>query len=59
MEKTITLPKTINSDVDETAQVDGVLREIDRRLKHMKKLDAQIERLRTKTRVALDRLKAN
>ena len=57
MEKTMTLPK-VGDDAAGVAELDGILRELSRRLKPMRKLDADIERLRSRTRASLDRMRA-
>jgi chromosome segregation ATPase len=56
MEKTMTLPK-IADEAAGVAKLDGILRELSRRLKRMRKLDAEIGRLRSRTRAALDRMR--
>ena len=57
MLKTMTLAKTEGDETRCAAELDDVMRQIDQRLKRMKKLDAEIERLRLRTRAALDRLR--
>ena len=53
----MTLPK-IADQVAGVAELDDILRELSRRLKRIRKLDAEIERLRSRTRASLDRMRA-
>ena len=60
MTKTAALPKpeTLDRQAEaELAQLAELFRDMDRRLKNIRKLDADIARLRTSTRASLDRMK--
>ena len=56
---TMTKPETLDSQAEaELAQLAELYRDMDRRLKNIRKLDADIAKLRTSTRATLDRMKA-
>lgn len=61
MTKTATMTKPENLDRQakaELAELAELYRDMDRRLKNIRKLDAEIAKLRTSTRATLDRMKA-
>ena len=55
----MTKPETLDRQAEaELAQLAELFRDMDRRLKNIRKLDADIAKLRTSTRETLDRMKA-
>ncbi len=55
---TMTKPETLDSQAEaELAQIAELFRDMDRRLTNIRKLDADIAKLRTSTRATLDRMK--
>ncbi|GDY19416.1 hypothetical protein LBMAG56_07610 [Verrucomicrobiota bacterium] len=56
---TMTKPETFDRQAKaELAELAELYRDMDRRLKNIRKLDADIAKLRTSTRATLDRMKA-
>ena len=54
----MTKPETLDSQAEaELAQIAELFRDMDRRLTNIRKLDADIAKLRTSTRATLDRMK--
>ncbi|KAF0173525.1 MAG: hypothetical protein FD161_3819 [Limisphaerales bacterium] len=58
MLKTMNLTRTTTRETRLEAECDTLLRELERGVKHMKKMEAEIAELRLKKRAALARLKA-
>lgn len=55
----LTKPETLDRQAEaELAELAELYRDMDRRLKNIRKLDADIAKLRTSTRATLDRMKA-
>lgn len=55
---TMTKPETLDRQAEaELAQIAELFRDMDRRLTNIRKLDADIAKLRTSTRATLDRMK--
>ncbi|PAW75695.1 MAG: hypothetical protein B9S33_21470 [Pedosphaera sp. Tous-C6FEB] len=58
MTKTVSLTKPVASDQQLEAECDTLLRELERGVKQMKKVEAEIAELRLKKRAAMLRLQA-
>lgn len=57
MTKTVALPKPETLEGQPEAELTELFRDMDRRLKNILKLDADIAKLRASTRATLDRMK--